>query len=268
MVGFKKDNDSNKDNKSKEYKKYIATFVSGFIIALFLVLFILVMTVYKLKSNTPIVPTSSSSEASSSEVISSTSSSESSISSESSSSSVDPYLNEKAILTHLLEHVQDYDDTLTNIYNVSYDDDYLYVSALSNDSINLLSGELNGIEVDVLLESLISGKSSSFEFTSTIDSVLLEETPSIDITSLEVFTSKESYKDYTYSHKTNYYMDSSKEVVALNAIGKKDDNYLSLINLRYDTLTSSIDDGVGTFLKSATDSESQYYLLLAYLYTL
>ena len=135
MPHFKKDN-----TKLKAIRSYIATFMSGFIIALFFILFVLMMVVNNMKNNSinPSSITDSSSEPTSGEIDSINSEID-----ESSSSYIDPYINEKAIIANLLTIAQDYEDSVTTISNISYDTDYIYLFTSSDEYYFIMTIELD-----------------------------------------------------------------------------------------------------------------------------
>ncbi|MCR4879531.1 MAG: hypothetical protein K5906_01055, partial [Bacilli bacterium] len=255
----------NNNNKSNDIKKYIATFSSGFIIALFLVLFILLMVMNKVRGmnndTTSITPPSTSSSE-----IEVTSSIDDSSAPLSISSEID-YSKEISIYNNLKSVINDFDDTLDikKIININYDSTDIYIDVLTNDGyLYHMMGSLLTSTVDEVLETLITS-SSSFSIDSVEALYSLGSTPTIDITSLEAF----NHKDYTYINKTNYYLNALEDEVGLTSIGKKDNKYISIINMKYlisgDTLITS---GVGTYIKEVDDSSSQYYKFIAYLYTL
>ena len=259
MVGFKKDN--NKKSKLREAIGYLYIFIAGFIIAVFLTLYLVLHIVNVIRGNneTPIEP--SSSEPTSSEPISS-----SEESSEEPSSSVDSYIEEKGIYQNLLDICKDYDDSVVEVATLNYDSDYLYISAISSDYyLHIFKGSL-GSELEVLLESLASSK-ESFSVSDEIDTFDLSETSTIDVTSKEVFSNNDTYKGYTYNKKYNYYLDSLHDDVGLTAIGYKDNSYISFSYLIYSDSLDDIDDSL-SYVSVSTDTSSIYYSFLDYLYHL
>ena len=252
MVGFKKDN--NKKSKLKEAIGYLYIFIAGFIIAVFLTLYLVLHIVNVIRGNneTPIEP--SSSEPASSEPISS-----SEESSEESSSSVDPYIEEKGIYQNLLDICKDYDDSVDKIVTVNYDSDYLYITLTGDNYLYIYRGELI-TDIELTLESLLTS-GSSFEVTSEVDSSDISTLSTEDITSKSSFT----YSDYTYNNKINYYTDGSHDQTALVTIGYKTDNYLSISYLRYIHSSETITDD-DAYINTASDITSYYYSFLDYLY--
>ena len=202
--------------------------------------------------------TSSSEEPSSSETSSIPSSDESS------TTSIDVYINEKAIISHLLTITQEYDDKVNNIINVNYDISSLYIVSLTSDNkLSIYSGDLTN-DIDLTLEGLITSL-DGFSVTSKEASYSLTTLPSEDITTLEVFKSDSRYTGYSYMKKNNYYIDNELEDIALNAIGYKDNSYISITSLSYNVISHSIDDS-DAYISSTSDPCSEYYHLLDYLY--
>lgn len=235
--------------------------MSGFIIAQFLVLFTVIFIMNKIKNNNV-----SSSTADSSISISEPISSSSDDGSSSPSSDIDPYINEKAIIDNLLSLAREYDDKVIDISTLSFDSDYLYLFTSTSDSyLYIMTIELNSYDIDEALEMLITSK-DNFEVTSILDTYTLEDT-SIDITTLDVFKNNDAYRGYTYKNIYNYYLDSIHEVMALSAIGYKDNSYISIINVRYDTVNEELItipiDGYNSVI---SDNGSEYYRVLEYLY--
>ena len=195
--------------------------------------------------------------ASSSEVDPSSSSSEPT---SSSSSEIDIYKNEKAINVNLLSIVQDYDDVVTSVVGVGYDEDYLYIVGIEETSdIHIYKGELGSYTVNELLELLITSK-DVFEVTNNINNYRLTNGVSPDITSLDSF----SYKEYTYKDKYLYYYDEpTNEIVGLTSIGYKANSYISIIDITYNTSTSIYDEACKNVV---SDVSTEYYKLLDYYY--
>ena len=254
MVGFKKDN--NKKSKLREAMGYLYIFIAGFIIAVFLTLYLVLHIVNVIRGNNeaPIEP--SSSEPTSSEPISS-----SEESSEESSSSVDPYIEEKGIYQNLLDICKDYDNSVDKIVTINYDTDYLYITLTGDNYLYIYRGELL-TDIELTLESLLTS-GSSFEVTSEVDSSDISILSSEDLTSKSGF----AYSDYTYNSKINYYTDSSHDQTALVTIGYKEDNYLSISYLRYIHSSESITDD-DAYINTVSDTSTYYYSFLDYLYQL
>ena len=263
MVGFKKDHNDNKPKLLDGVRKYLSPFISGFIIAIFLVFFITLM-VLNLYSKNLVPPTpSSSEEPSSSEPLSSEEPSSSII-----SSSSETYQNEQKIVEHLLDITQDYDDTIEVIHNISVDEEYLYLLASSNDHyLYIYSVELGTRSRDELLETLITA-TSGIEVADVVNTFMIEELPSIDVTTQEAFKNDTDYQGYTYKNKFNYYPTTDTSLIGVSAVGYKEGGYISLIHVRYDVSTSSmINTPIKGYNSLEDDTSSEYYRLLSYFYT-
>ena len=246
MVTFKKDKE-----KRSNLKIYLASFVAGFIIATFLVLYLVMHIVNRVSNNSN--ESSSNSDPASSEVTSSIEDYTSS------SSELNPYSTEEAIINNIVKAIQELKSEVTSIANINYDEDYLYISALDDDNnLYIASFPLNDKDVDEVLESFILSVGVDIE---SIERYPLSPIPEVDIVNLSSF----SYKEYLYKDKYNYYTDDTHEVVGISTIGKKDNKYISIINMTYNTLTSEISTFSGSI--SISDSkDSEYYKLLQYLY--
>ncbi|MCR4880179.1 MAG: hypothetical protein K5906_04415 [Bacilli bacterium] len=126
--------------------------------------------------------------------------------------------------------------------------------------------ELDTYNIDEALEMLITSK-DNFEVTSIIDTFSINDSPSIDVCNIDIFKNDSKYKGYTYKNKINYYIDTEKVVVGLSSIGYKDNNYISLIHIRYDTLNDELVSlPIEGYNSISNNPNSQYYKVLNYLY--
>lgn len=252
MVTFKKEK---ANNIRSSINKYLATFLSGFFISLFLLVYILMRIV----GGSKVEPTpSSSSEHSSSEPSSSDTSS--------SSSSSNPYIEEKAIIANLVDITHSYDPSFNKVINISYSSNYLYVIGLtSSNKINIYQGEID-TDIDLKLEDLITSK-DNFMITSKVDSFSLSNIPSIDVTSIDTFKNDTRFSNYTYKCKNNYYIDNELDEVGISTIGYKDNSYISIVNIIYSLSTESIND-TDSYISTTSNPNSEYYKLLDYLYNI
>lgn len=245
MVGFKKDNDS-----FNNIKKYLMTFISGFIIATFLVLFLL-MTIINRLNNGNSDPTSSS-EPLSSEA-----------SSIDASSSYD-YEKEIKIYNNLLDVIKDYEPNINSIDALSYDEDKMYVATLDNDdNLYIFSLSLNEEDIDTVLNRLINQK-EGIEVESMVNAYDRSTLPPINVINTDAF--KNEYNGYHFNKTIYYYIDSSLDVIGVSTIGFKNNEYISLIHVRYDiNFESMIDDPIKGYISEINNNESLYYSFLEYL---
>ena len=245
MVGFKKD--KGKKEKLDSFLSYIVLFSAGFIIATFVVLYIVMFIVnhniYKENNNNQ----DSDIPSSNSEVI-------------------DEYKSEKEIINNLLSICQAFDSGVNDILYITYDTSNMYVGARDSDhNLYLLSGELNDRKVNEVLESLMTS-SSSFEITGYQDIFDRNELPSIDISTLSSFKNNELYKDYTYRCKCSYFTDGLYDQVGMSLIGYKNNEYIVIMSISYQIDTETLNDvGEGYLIKSNNINE-EYYKVISYLY--
>lgn len=245
MVTFKKDNDK-KEKVKRELGTVVSLFTSGFIIATFLVLYVVLATVNYINSSN----TSNNDEPPSGEGDGTSNSSE---------PLIDPYINEKAINSNLLTIVKDYNPNVSNITHVGYDETYLYVVGTSSSDIHIYKGELGSYTVNELLEALISSD-EVFSVSTNEANYPLTNGVSPDITSLDTFT----YKEYTYRDKYIYYYDDLlHEAVGLTSVGYKSNSYISIIDMTYNSNTSTLLEG---HINIVSESNTEYYKLLDYYY--
>ena len=250
MVGFKGET---KDKINKVMGNLII-FISGFIIATFLVLYIVLHIVANL-SRYNVIPGGD------------TSNSEPPTSSEPYTSSIDSsidYSESSIIINNLLDLARDYDDKVEDIININYDSSELYlVCTTSDDYIEILSGSyLSSIEE--CLETLIISK-DDFSIDTTIYSYPISEEVDIDISDTEAFKSDARFNGYTYSYKYQTYIDTSKDEASFFLIGKNEDKYISIIDMYYVKSTGTISrEGY----ISPIDIGVRYNNLLGYLYSL
>ena len=244
MVTFKKNNDK-KQKVKRELGTVVSLFTSGFIIATFLVLYVVLATVNYITTSNG----SNNDEPPSGEGDGTPNNSE---------PPIDPYINEKAINSNLLTIVKDYNPNVSSITHVGYDEDYLYIVGIEGTSdLHIYKGELGSYTVNELLELLITSK-DVFEVTSNPNNYPLASGVSPDITSLDSF----SYKDYTYRDKYIYYYEPPI-TVGLTAIGYKNNTYISIIDMTYNTNTSTLLEG---HINIVSEANSEYYKLLDYYY--
>ena len=259
MVGFKKDNNKKDkiDNVKREITRFLFTFLSGFIIAVFLVLYIVMSVINSIRNNNNNI---TSEEDTTSEVISSSEEPSSSDEGTSVESSSNIYIEEENIYNHLLSASKEYDANVNKIITINYDTDYLYITLTGSDNyIYIFRGELL-TDIELTLESLLTD-GSGFGVTNEVDNTSIETLSSEDLTSKSDFT----YSDYTYSNKINYYTDSSHDETALVSIGYKENNYISICYLRYISSSDSITDDEA-YINTSSDTSSYYYSFLDYLY--
>ena len=250
MVEFKKDK-GKKENRIKELMGYMSIFFSGFIIALFLVMYVVLLSVNLLINNKE--EYKEEDEPISGEPISN------------SSDNIDQYINEKALLANLLTVCKEYEPSVNSINNITYDTDYMYITTSGEHDLYILSGELDGRSVDEALESLIIS-TSSFEIYNLVRSYDIENRPSLDISSLDIFKNDERYKDYVYKCKSLYYIDDYHDEVGLASIGKKNNEYIVFTRLTYVVSSETLIDIPSGFKSTTNDSSSEYYKVIDYLY--
>ena len=242
MVGFKKDQD--KPSIKQEIFSSLAIFLSGFIIATFLVLYIVlaVVTEMKRESNnnggeepSPVEP-------------------------------IDIYKDERSIINNLLDISKDFNDSINNISNISYDSSYMYLVCNDDSKLYILSIDKEDKDVNLILESLITSK-GDIEIDSLISQYDITELPSVKVRNESSFKDDNRFKGYTYI-EDNYYINDLKNEVGISMIGYKPNHtYVSLLSYTYIIDTHTMSDNPG--MKVVTDNmNDEYYKLLDYLYHL